>query len=146
MSKQSAYEITSERSRLDIGAIHAFLAQTYWAKGIPKAVVERAISNSICFGAFHEGRQVGFGRVVTDRATFGYLSDVFVIEEHRGKGLSRLIMDAVKAHPELQGLRRVLLATRDAHGLYAKYGFKPLVAPERMMEVLDADVYRKTED
>ena len=138
----SAYEVTSDKSRFDVDAIHAFLSQTYWATGIPRATVERAIENSVCFGVLYEGAQVGFARMITDKATFAYLSDVYVLDAHRGKGLARLIMNAVQRHPDLQGLRRMLLATRDAHGLYEKYGFKPLAAPERVMEVLVPDVYR----
>ena len=139
----SAYEVTSDKLRFDVDAIHAFLSQTYWATGIPRTTVERAIENSVCFGVLHAGAQVGFARMITDKATFAYLSDVYVLEAHRGKGLARLIMDAVQLHPDLQGLRRMLLATRDAHGLYEKYGFKPLAAPERVMEILVPDVYRK---
>lgn len=136
-----SYEITTDRTRLDIDAIHAFLAQSYWSPGIPKAVVERAIANSLCFGVIHAGRQVGFARVVTDKATFAYLADVYILEAHRGKGLAGRIMEAVKQHPDLQGLRRMLLATRDAHALYAKHGFKPLAAPDRMMEIHNPDPY-----
>jgi GNAT superfamily N-acetyltransferase len=137
----SDYEISSDRARLDIGAIHAFLTQSYWSPGIPRATVERAIANSLCFGAFQQGAQVGFARVVTDRTTFAYLCDVYVLEEHRGRGLAQQLMTRVVEHPDLQGLRRILLATRDAHGLYAKFGFKPLAAPEVMMEVHRPNVY-----
>lgn len=138
------YEITTDPARFDVDAIHAFLSSSYWSPGVPRAVVERAIENSLCFGVLLGDAQVGFGRVITDRATFAYLADVFVLEEHRGKGLSKRLMDAVVGHPELQGLRRMLLATRDAHTLYAKYGFKPLAAPERMMEVHRPNVYRQS--
>jgi len=137
----AVYEITCDRTRLDIDAIHAFLSQSYWAAGIPRAIVERAIANSLCFGAFHEGRQVGLARVITDEATFAYLADVYVLPEHRGKGLSRRLMEQVIRHPDLQGLRRMLLATRDAHALYAKFGFKPLAHPERIMEIHNPNVY-----
>jgi len=137
----ASYEITSDKARLDIDAIHGFLSQSYWCAGIPRAVVERAIANSVCFGAFHEGRQVAFARVVTDKATFAYLADVYVLPEHRGRGLSRRLMEHLIGHPELQGLRRMLLATRDAHGLYAKFGFTPLAAPQRLMELHRPDVY-----
>lgn len=136
-----AYEVTSDRSRLDLSAIHAFLTQSYWSPGIPRAVVERAIANSICFGVLHAGQQVAFARVVSDKATFAYLADVYVLEAHRGKGLAHRMMVAVKQHPELQGLRRMLLATRDAHGLYAKHGFKPLATPDRMMEIHVPNAY-----
>jgi GNAT superfamily N-acetyltransferase len=135
------YEITCDRTRLDIEAIHRFLSQSYWSPGIPRAIVERAIANSLCFGILHEGEQVGFARVITDKATFAYLADVYVLPEHRGKGLSRRLMEQIVRHPDLQGLRRMMLATRDAHALYAKFGFKPLAAPERIMEVHDPNAY-----
>jgi GNAT superfamily N-acetyltransferase len=137
-----SYEITTDKTRLDIGAIHAFLTQSYWSSGIPRAVVERAIENSLCFGVFVEGRQVGFARAITDRATFAYLADVYVLPEHRGKGVALGLMRRIIEHPDLRGLRRMLLATRDAHSLYEKFGFKPLAAPDRMMEIHDPDVYR----
>jgi GNAT superfamily N-acetyltransferase len=140
--RMADYEITSDKGRLDLAAIHAFLSEAYWSPGIPRAVVERAIANSLCFGVLHEGHQVGFARVVTDRATFAYLADVYVLPEHRGNGLARRLMEAIAAHPDLQGLRRFLLATRDAHGLYARFGFRPLAHPERIMEVHQPDVYR----
>lgn len=137
------YEITTDRSRMDVQAIHAFLSQSYWSPGVPLSVVERAMQNSLCFAILSEGRHVGFARVVTDRATFGYLADVHVLEEHRGRGLSKRLMRAVMEHPDLQGLRRMMLATRDAHGLYEQYGFKPLASPAVMMEVHDPDVYSR---
>lgn len=137
----AAYEITCDPTRLDIDAIHAFLSESYWSTGIPRAVVERAIANSLCFGVFHEGQQVGLARVITDKATFAYLSDVYILPKHRGKGLSQRLMEQVIQHSDLQGLRRMLLATRDAHALYAKFGFKPLVAPERIMEIHNPNVY-----
>jgi GNAT superfamily N-acetyltransferase len=129
------YELITDPARLDVAAIHAFLSKTYWSPGVPRHIVQRAIDNSLCFGVLFEGQQVAFARLVTDRATFAYLADVYVLEEHRGRGLSRRMMEAIKAHPELQGLRRMMLATRDAHGLYAKFGFKPLAAPGRLMEI-----------
>lgn len=137
------YEIASDVARFDIDSIHAFLAQSYWSPGIPRRVVDRAISNSLCFGAFFGDEQVGFARVVTDRATFAYLADVYVLEAHRGKGLARRLMNEVMRHPDLQGLRRILLATRDAHGLYSKYGFAPLKAPDRIMEIHNPDAYNE---
>lgn len=135
------YEISCDRMRLDIAAIHGFLSQSYWSPGIPHAVVQRAIDNSLCFGVFHRGEQVGFARVITDKATFAYLADVYILPEHRGKGLSRRLMEAIVGHSDLQGLRRMLLATRDAHALYAKFGFRPLAAPDRIMEIHNPDVY-----
>jgi GNAT superfamily N-acetyltransferase len=136
------YELTTDTSRFDLDAIHAFLSGTYWAPGIPRSVVERAMANSLCFGLLHSGQQVGFARVITDRATFAYLADVYVLPEHRGRGLSRAMMDRICEHPELQGLRRMLLATRDAHGLYRRYGFQPLASPENFMEIHRPNVYR----
>jgi len=135
------YEVTTDRRRMDVAAIHTFLSQSYWSPGVPLAVVERAVNNSLCFGVLCDGAQVAFARVITDRATFAYLADVYVIAEHRGRGLSRLMLDAVFAHPELQGLRRFMLATRDAHGLYAKYGFGPLREPGRMMLLQNDHTY-----
>ncbi len=129
------YEITSDKSRLDVAAIHAFLSQIYWSPGISLHTVQTAIDNSVCFGALLGAEQVGFARVVTDKATFAYLADVYVLEAHRSVGLSRRMLEAVSQHPDLQGLRRMLLVTRDAHGLYAKFGFKPLAAPDRFMEL-----------
>jgi GNAT superfamily N-acetyltransferase len=133
--------IDTDKSRLDLAVIHGFLTTSYWAKGIPRETVERSIEGSLCFGVYEGPRQVGFARVITDSATFAYLADVFILESHRGRGLSRRLMDAIVAHPSLQGLRRWMLATRDAHGLYARYGFKPLAAPDRMMELHNPGVY-----
>jgi GNAT superfamily N-acetyltransferase len=136
------YTISTERHRLDVAAIHRFLSQSYWSPGIPAAIVERAIANSICFGLFHDHEQVGFARVATDRATFAYLADVYVLEAHRGKGLSKWLMEVITRHEDLQGLRRFLLATRDAHDLYRQFGFVPLANPAVMMEIVRPDVYR----
>jgi GNAT superfamily N-acetyltransferase len=127
--------VTTDPARLDREAIHSFLACSYWAAGIPRDVVERAIDNSLCFGAFDGDRQVGFARVVSDRATYAYVSDVFVIESHRGRGVGKRLMSEIMSHPELQGLRRWTLFTRDAHELYRQYGgFTPLGGPDRWME------------
>lgn len=136
------YEISTDRARLDVALIHRWLSQeSYWAKGAPRAVVERSIANALCFGIYDaDGTQVGFARVITDKATFAYLGDVFVVEAHRGRGLSKRLMQTIVDHPDLQGLRRWMLATRDAHGLYAQFGFGPVVA-ERLMERLDPDIY-----
>lgn len=136
------YEISSDPERMDLAFIHEFLRATYWARDIPREVVERSIRHSLCFGAFRGGQQVGFARAVTDRATFAYVADVFVAPEHRGRGVSKQLMRAVLDHPELQGLRRFVLATHDAHGLYAQFGFKPLANPEHFMTIHDPDVYR----
>jgi len=141
MNAAAAYEVSSDPARLDLDVIHGFLRRSYWSPGIPREVVERALRNSLGFGAYHRGAQVGFARVITDRATFAYVADVFVLEEHRGRGVSKLLMQAVMAHPELQGLRRWSLATRDAHGLYRQFGFAPVAQPERHMEILRRDIY-----
>ena len=136
--------IRTERDELDVDLIHAFLSETYWARGIPRAVVERAIAGSLCFGGYLGDRQVAFARVITDGATFGYLSDVFVLPEHRGCGYARALVAAVLAHPDLQGLCRLMLATRDAHALYAGFGFAAPAKPEMLMERLDPDIYSRT--
>lgn len=137
-------QITTDKDRLDIELIHRFLCdEAYWSRGIPREVVERAIEGSLCFGGYLDGRQVAFARVVTDGATFGYLADVFVVPEHRGQGHSRTLMAAVMAHPELHGLRRFTLATLDAHGLYASFGFTAPARPETLMERFDPDIYAK---
>jgi GNAT superfamily N-acetyltransferase len=142
MQTPEHYEISTDRNRLDVALIHEFLRSSYWAQGIPRAVVERSIRHSLCFGAFLDGRQVGFARVITDFAAIAYVADVFVVPEHRGRGISKLLMRAILDHPELRGLRRFLLATQDAHGLYAKFGFLPLAHPEYFMTVYKPDIYR----
>jgi GNAT superfamily N-acetyltransferase len=136
-------KISDDTALLDLDVIHGYLTRCYWAEGIPREVVERSIAGSLCFGAYEDGAQVGFARVVTDQATFAYLADVFVLETYRGRGVSRQLMEAIVSHPQLQGLRRWHLVTRDAHGVYAKFGFKPLAAPERHMELTVANAYRK---
>ena len=136
------YRLSFDPSDMQVDAIHAFLAQSYWAENIACAVVERAIAGSLCVGVFAPGgEQVGFARVVTDRATFAYLADVYVLEEHRGQGLAQAMVGWLQAHPELQGLRRWLLMTVDAHGVYERLGWTPLAHPERAMERLFPDVY-----
>lgn len=138
------YEVSTDTNRLDIDLIYNFLSNdSYWAKNIPRDVVERSIANSIPFGAYLGAQQVGFARVVTDRAVFAYVGDVFVLPEHRGHGVSKLIMDAIRAHPELQGLRRWHLLTRDAHNLYRQYGFRDLENPARHMEIFVKDIYER---
>jgi GNAT superfamily N-acetyltransferase len=128
--------ISDDRTQLDRALIHRFLSErSYWAQGVPREIVERAIDHSLCFGVYRADRQVGFARVVTDFATFAWLADVFIMEEERGKGLSKKLVAAIQAHPELQGLRRFMLGTRDAHGLYAQFGFEPIKYPDRFMEI-----------
>ena len=141
--QHAEYQISTDLTRLDVTVIHAFLTQSYWSPGIPRSVVERAISNSLCFGLYRNAEQVGFARVVTDKATFAYLADVFVLDAHRGKGLSKWLMQVVIEHPDLQGLRRFMLGTKDAHGLYKQFEFAELANPSRMMEILKLDVYRQ---
>ena len=139
----STLRISNERGDVDLDVVHGFLSTlSTWCPGIPRATVERAIANSLCFSAWQHGRQVGFARVVSDYATFAYLADVFVLPAFRGQGISKALMAAVVAHPSLQKLRRFLLATSDAHGLYAAYSFTPLHKPERFMECYRPDAYR----
>jgi inosine/xanthosine triphosphatase len=140
------YSISSDPNHLQIEVIHDFLANcAYWSKGVPRRVVERAIKHSLCFGVYSGASQVGFARVITDRATYAYLADVFILKEHRGRGLSKQLLEAILRHPDLQGLRRWSLATRDAHELYAHFGFQPLAAPERWMELKLPDPYQNEE-
>jgi GNAT superfamily N-acetyltransferase len=130
-------EVSTDPARLDLDVIHGFLQTAYWAKGRQRSVIERAIRNSMCFGAYEDGRQVGFARVLSDRAVFAYLMDVFVLPESRGRGIATMLMRAILEHPELQNLRVFLLATRDAHDFYAPFGFRPLVEPARWMAIHD---------
>jgi GNAT superfamily N-acetyltransferase len=128
-------EISTARERLDIGLIHAFLSEeSHWARGIARELVERSLANSLCFGAYEDGWQLGLARVVTDHATFAWLADVFVVAPARGRGIAAMLMEAVVAHPYLQGLRRIVLATSSAPALYARYGFAALAKPEIWME------------
>jgi GNAT superfamily N-acetyltransferase len=136
-------DITLDRDRIDVAAAHEFLSRSYWAEGIPLPVLRRALDHSLCVAALQDGRQVGFARLVTDRATFAYLADVYVLPECRGQGISRRMLEALFDHPDARALRRCLLVTRDAHGLYEKFGFAPLAAPSRFMERHDPDVYRR---
>ncbi|MEZ4703491.1 MAG: GNAT family N-acetyltransferase [Rhodothermales bacterium] len=138
----NGYDVSDDKTRLDLDLIHGFLKDSYWSPGIPRAVVERAIRESLCFGVYAGADQVGFARVVTDKATFAYLADVFILEAHRGKGLSKTLMAFILSHPDLQGLRRFMLATKDAHGVYAPLGFTALGHPQTYMEILRPDVYK----
>ena len=138
------YEISTDPARLDIDAMHAYLTRSYWSPGIPRDIVERAARHSLCFGLFESatGAQVGLMRVVTDHATFAYLCDVYVLEEHRGHGLAKWMMREVMAHPSLAGARRVMLATRDAHGLYRQFEFTDVVRNTNLMEIVRPEIYR----
>jgi GNAT superfamily N-acetyltransferase len=140
--RKGEFVISTDDKRLNLDLIHGFLTECYWAKGIPREVVARSIENSLCFGVYRDGRQVGFARVISDYATYAYIGDVFVLESHRGRGLGKWLMECIMQHPRLQGLRRWSLVTRDAHGLYMQFGFTPLKAPERYMELHDPEVYK----
>ena len=139
--RKGKFLISTDRDKLDFDTIYNFLSESYWAKGIPRAVVVRSIQNSLCFGMFSGAEQIGFARVISDYATYAYLADVFVVEPYRGRGLAKWLMECIVTHPQLQGLRRWTLATRDAHELYAKFGFKPLAKPDRFMELHNAQIY-----
>lgn len=136
--------INSDRTQIDIDFVHRELAQKYWSLGIPRSVVEAAIANSLCFGVYVEEtqKQIGFARVVTDYATFGYLADVFILEAFQGQGYAKRLIAEIKAHPQLRGLRRWMLITRDAHSLYKQYGFTSLAHPERAMEHNNPTIYQ----
>jgi len=137
-----SYTLSDEPARLDLAAVHAYLSEAYWSRGLPLSVLERAVAGSLCIGAYEEGgAQVGFARFVTDYATFCYVCDVYVLEAHRGHGLARAMLAMADQHPRLQGLRRWMLVTRDAHTLYAECGFTPLAHPERHMERSRPDFY-----
>jgi GNAT superfamily N-acetyltransferase len=141
----NGYQISTDRDRLDVDLVFHFLSEeSYWSPGIPRAVVERSIDNSLCFGVYYCEAQVGFARIVTDKATFALVADVFILESHRGKGLSKWLMREIVDHPDLQGLRRLLLLTSDAHSLYAQFGFTEIGDARRFMEVLHSDVYGRT--
>ena len=141
-----SYSVSDDSARLDLHAIHAYLHRAYWSVGIPFDTVERAVRNSLCIGAYDgSGAQVGLVRLVSDYATFCYVTDVYVLEEHRGRGLSKAMMGMAMEHPMLQGLRRWNLSTADAHGLYRQFGFMAFAHPERHMERHDPDIYRRTQ-
>ena len=136
------FYISTEKEKMDIDLIHSFLTRSYWAEGISKEIVRRSIEGALCFGVFENEKQIGFARMITDRATFAYLADVFIIDEYRGLGLSKWLMEVIMSHPDLQGLRRLMLATRDAHELYKKFGFTPLNNVDRWMHIHHLDVYK----
>lgn len=135
------YDLVGDQGAIDADAAHAYLSSSYWSTGIPLATVRRALANSLCVAVRHRGQQVAMARVVTDRATFAYLADVYVLDDHRGQGLSKAMMAYLHAHPELQGLRRWMLMTRDAHDLYRQFGWTPLANPVSAMELHDPGVY-----
>lgn len=136
------YHISTDQTALDIDLIHTYLSQeSYWARGIPRSIVEKSIQHSLCFGMFWHDKQVGFARAITDYTTFAYLADVFILPAHQRHGLGKWLLACIQAHPDLQHLRRWMLATADAHGLYAQYGFTPLPQPEMFMQWHKLDVY-----
>jgi GNAT superfamily N-acetyltransferase len=143
---REGFVISTDPERLDRESIHAFLAGSYWAPQIPRAVVDRSIDNSMPFGLYEGDRQVGFARVITDRATFAYVADVYVLESHRRRGLALWLMETIRAHPELQNLRRWTLFTRDGHPLYRKVGFRDIEDPPRCMEIVDRSIYARTKE
>lgn len=140
------YTISTDKARLNVETIHGYLSRSYWSEGIPLEIVRRSIEHSLCFGVYNETSQVGFARVITDYATFGYLADVFILEEHQGRGLARWMMEVITSHADLQGFRKWMLATRDAHGLYKKFGFEGLRRPESIMEIARPGLYLKNRD
>jgi GNAT superfamily N-acetyltransferase len=144
--RKGGFTVSTDRKRIDLDVVHGFLTECYWAKGIRREVVARSIENSLCFGAYAEGKQVGFARVISDYATYAYIGDVFVLESFRGRGLGKWLMECIMRHPRLQGLRRWSLVTRDSHGLYARFGFEPLKKPQNYMEVHRPDVYQDFKD
>ncbi|HZS06927.1 MAG TPA: GNAT family N-acetyltransferase [Blastocatellia bacterium] len=135
--------VSTDKSRLDIEVIHRFLFGSYWAEGVPIEVVRKSVENSLRFGVYDGESQVGFARIISDFATYAYLADVFILESHRGRGLAKLLMKEIMNHPELQGLRRFALATRDAHGLYRQFGFTELRKPESQMEIARPGIYKQ---
>jgi GNAT superfamily N-acetyltransferase len=138
------FEISTDPSRIDVETVHEFLANSYWAKGIPAETVRLSVQNSLCFGVYYGSLQIGFARIITDRATFAYLADVFILPAYRGRGLSKWLMECIVGHPDLHSLRRWMLVTQDAHGLYAQFGFTAVGKPERWMELHQPDIYAKT--
>ncbi|MBL7741269.1 MAG: GNAT family N-acetyltransferase [Chitinophagaceae bacterium] len=137
------FSISTDKNKLDIDFIHGFLTCSYWAENISRDIIERSIRSSLSFGVYFQDKQVGFARMITDEATFAYLADVFIDEPFRGKGLSKWLMEVILSHPDLQGLRRMMLATRDAHGLYSRFGFTAITHPERWMQIHDPGIYKK---
>jgi GNAT superfamily N-acetyltransferase len=140
--RNGKFTVSTDRTRLDLDVVHGYLKDCYWAQGIPREVFVRSIKNSLCFGLYASNGQIGFARVITDFATYAYLGDVFVLDAFRGLGLAEWLMDCILRDPRLQGLRRWSLVTRDAHGLYSRFGFTPLAAPERWMEIHNPNVYK----
>ncbi len=139
--KKDNYTVSTDKNNLNVSVIHNYLKNSYWSPGIPKSTVKKSIDNSLTFGLFDGEKQIGFAKMITDYATFAYLADVFVIDEYKGQGLGKWMMTCVMSHPDLQGLRRIMLATRDAQKLYEKFGFTPLHNPDRFMQLWKPNVY-----
>lgn len=140
------YTISTDKSLLDTDVINGYLSRSYWAEDIPRETVEKAITNSLCFGVYRNGNQIGFARVISDYTTFAYLADVFILEEERGKGLSKWLVECILKHEQLQGLRNFCLLTRDAHSLYEKFGFKVLEKPQNFMAIKTDNFYKRKND
>jgi GNAT superfamily N-acetyltransferase len=143
MATNDDFIISTDKSKLDIPFIHQYLSRSYWAENIPGDTIKKSIDGSLCFGVYHNDQQIGFARVITDGAVFAYLADVFIDEVYRGRGLSKLLMKEIMKHEFVQGLRRFMLATRDAHGLYRQFGFVPLTFADRWMHIHQPDIYKK---
>jgi GNAT superfamily N-acetyltransferase len=143
--RKDKFLLSTDPKRLDLAVIHGFLGASYWAKGIPRELVARSIANSLCFGVYSDGKQVGFARVISDFATYAYIADVFVLGPFRGRGLGKWMLASILEHPRLQQLRRWNLVTNDAHGLYAQFGFSAPKWPENYMERYDEDVYQRAD-
>jgi N-acetylglutamate synthase-like GNAT family acetyltransferase len=141
--RRGDYLLSTDKAKIDVQVVHDFLSQSYWAENIPLAAVKKSIGNSLCFAIYHHEKLIGFARAISDFATFAYLADVFILPEERGKGLSKWLMETIMGHPQLQDLRRFILATRDAHSLYAQFGFTPFDKPDRWMQRHDPDVYKR---
>lgn len=142
MIEKHKLRISTQQHEFDFQLMHEVLSQTYWANHIPFELMQKAVQNSLSFALFYEQQQIGFARVITDQATFAYLADVFILDEMQGQGLGQFLMTNIMQHPDLQGLRRFLLATADAHALYTKFDFKPLQSPESFMEINVKDIYK----
>ena len=141
--RKDDYRISTDKKEINLAYVHGFLSQSYWAQNIPVDVVQRSIEGSLCFSVFYKEEQIGFARVISDEASFAYLADVFIDEGFRGRGLSKWLMEVIMNYPGLQGLRRFLLATRDAHGLYKQFGFTQLSYADRWMQIHQPDIYKK---
>jgi len=140
LDRQGEYWISDDPDRLNVDVIHGFLTSAYWSKGVTRAVVEKSVAGCLPFGLYHGSDQIGFARIITDYATFAYVSDVFILDEHRGQGLAHWLMQVILGHPRLQGLRRWMLATRDAHEIYRRVGFEPLPKPEMFMQIFNGKI------